>query len=74
MSSTCTEAGKCLQSTIMEKSPKLFLFWDASLKCLYTNAHSMGTKKQHVELDVCVQLQGYYYVGIMETCWDGSRD
>jgi len=33
----------------------------ASQKCPYTNACSMGSKKE--ELEVCVQLQGYDLVG-----------
>ena len=41
------------------------------LKCLYTNAGSMGNK--HGELEICVQLQGYGLVGITETWWDGSH-
>jgi len=38
--------------------------WGASLKCLYTNAHSVGKKRD--ELQICVQLQGYDVIGIME--------
>lgn len=34
-----------------------------SLKCLYTNACSMGSKQE--ELEICVQLQGYDLIGIM---------
>ena len=36
-----------------------------TLKCLYTNAHSMGN--QHEKLEICVLLQGYDLVGITET-------
>ncbi|KAK4828701.1 hypothetical protein QYF61_000539 [Mycteria americana] len=35
--------------------------------CLYTSAHGMGNK--HDELEICVELQGYNFVGIM----DGSH-
>ena len=46
--------------------------WGTSLKCLNTNACSMGNK--HNELDICVQLQGCNLVGIMEMRWGGSHD
>ena len=39
---------------------------------LYTNACSMGTKQD--DLDMCVCLKGYDLIGIMEMCWDGSHD
>ncbi|GAB0205823.1 hypothetical protein GRJ2_003047900 [Grus japonensis] len=44
----------------------------AQLKCLYTNAWSMGNEQE--DLDTCAYLQGYDLIGIMETWWDGSYD
>ncbi|GAB0208569.1 cAMP-dependent protein kinase inhibitor alpha [Grus japonensis] len=43
-----------------------------SLKCLYTNACSMGNKQE--ELEVCVQSQGHDLIAITETWWDSSHD
>ena len=45
--------------------------WAASLKCLYSNACSMG--HNHEVLEICVQLPGSNLVAIMETWWDGSH-
>lgn len=59
--------GEILQSPSREPT-----CWGASLKCLYTNACSMGNK--HDEIQICVQLQGYKLAGIAETWWDGSHD
>lgn len=43
------------------------------LGCLsLPNARSMGNK--HIELDRCVQLQGYSPVGITEIWRDGTHD
>ncbi|GAB0195784.1 hypothetical protein GRJ2_002043700 [Grus japonensis] len=42
------------------------------LKCLYTNARSMGNKQE--ELETCARLQGYDLIGITETWWDRSYD
>lgn len=44
----------------------------ASLKCLHSNARSMGNKQD--ELEICVRLQGYNLIAIKETWWDSSRD
>ena len=44
----------------------------AQLKCLYTNAHSMGNKQE--ELEATVQLESYVLIGIAETWWDESHD
>ncbi|GAB0186659.1 hypothetical protein GRJ2_001131200 [Grus japonensis] len=44
----------------------------AQLKCLYTNAWSMGKKQE--EMETCAHLQGYDLIGIMEMWWDGSYD
>lgn len=37
----------------------------ASVRYLYTSAHSLGNK--HEELELCVQLQGYSLIGVTET-------
>lgn len=39
--------------------------WGASVRYLYTSAHSLGNK--HEELELCVQLQGYSLIGVTET-------
>jgi len=57
--SSCTPPGKPACSS-------------SSLKCLYTNAHSMGNT--HKELQICVQLQGHDLIAIAETWWDRSHD
>ena len=44
----------------------------AQLKCIYTNAHSMGNKQE--ELEAIVQLENYDIVAIMETWWDDSHN
>ena len=44
----------------------------AQLKCLYTNAHSVGNKKE--ELEGTVLLESYNLVAITETWWDESHD
>ncbi|GAB0203436.1 hypothetical protein GRJ2_002809200 [Grus japonensis] len=44
----------------------------AQLKCLYTNAHSMGNKQE--ELEATVLLESYDLVAITETWWDKSHD
>ena len=44
----------------------------ASLKCLYTNAHSMGNKQE--ELEFCVRSRGHDLIAITETWWDSSHD
>ena len=44
----------------------------AKLKCLYTNAHSMGNKQE--ELEAVVQLGKYDLIAIMETWWDESHN
>uniref|UniRef100_A0A8B9I413 Uncharacterized protein n=1 Tax=Anser brachyrhynchus TaxID=132585 RepID=A0A8B9I413_9AVES len=43
-----------------------------SLKCLYTNAHSMGNKQE--ELEIRVQSGDYDLVATTETWWDSSHD
>ncbi|KAK4815696.1 hypothetical protein QYF61_006679 [Mycteria americana] len=40
----------------------------AQLKCLYTNAHSMGNKQE--ELEAIVHQENYDMVAITETWWD----
>ncbi|GAB0202541.1 hypothetical protein GRJ2_002719700 [Grus japonensis] len=44
----------------------------AQLKCIYTNAHSMGNKQE--ELEAIVQQDSYDLVAITETWWDDSHD
>ena len=44
----------------------------AQLKCLYTNAHSMGNKQE--ELEATMLLESYDVVAITETWWDESHD
>ncbi|KAK4831654.1 hypothetical protein QYF61_018621 [Mycteria americana] len=44
----------------------------AQLKCLYTNAHSMGNKQE--ELEAIVHQEKYDMVAIMETWWDDSHN
>jgi len=43
-----------------------------SLKCLYTNARSMGNKQE--EMEICVQSQGHDLTAITETWLDNSHD
>ena len=45
---------------------------EAQLKCVYTNAHSMGNKQE--ELEAIVQQASYDLVAITETWWDHSHD
>ena len=42
------------------------------LKCIYTNARSMGNKQE--ELEVIVQRTNYDLVAITETWWDHPHD
>ena len=51
--------------------PGLGVRLTAQLKCIYTNAHSMG--KQEV-LEAIVQQDSYDMVAITETWWDDSHD
>ncbi|PKU29350.1 mitochondrial fission process protein 1 [Limosa lapponica baueri] len=44
----------------------------AQLKCLYTNAGSMGNKQD--ELEAIVQQDSYNVVAITETWWDDGHD
>ena len=44
----------------------------ASLKCLYTNAHSMGHKQG--ELEICVWSQGHDLIAVTQTWWESSCD
>jgi len=43
----------------------------AQLKCVYTNACSMGNKQE--ELEAIIQQDGYDLVAITETWWDNSH-
>lgn len=42
------------------------------LKCFYTNAHSMGNKKE--ELEILTQENKYDVIGITETWWDETHE
>ena len=42
------------------------------MRCLYTNAQSMGNKQE--ELELLVQQSRYDLMGITETWWDESHD
>ncbi|PKU27536.1 rna-directed dna polymerase from mobile element jockey-like [Limosa lapponica baueri] len=44
----------------------------AQLKCIYTNAHSMGNKQD--ELEAIVQQDSYDVVAITETWWVDYHD
>ncbi|KAK4825246.1 hypothetical protein QYF61_025645, partial [Mycteria americana] len=44
----------------------------AQLKCLYTNARSMGNKQE--ELEAIVHQENYVMVAITETWWDDSHN
>ncbi|KAK4816201.1 hypothetical protein QYF61_012666 [Mycteria americana] len=44
----------------------------AQLKCLYTNAHSMGHKQE--ELEAIVHQKNYDMIAITETRWDDSHN
>ena len=43
-----------------------------SLKCLYTNAQSMGNKQE--ELELLIHQNKYDIIGITETWWDETYD
>ena len=45
---------------------------EAQLKCVYTNARSMGNKQE--ESETTVQQASYDLVAITETWWDHSHD
>ena len=42
------------------------------LKCMYTDAHSLGNKQE--ELEFRAQPESYDSIGIMETWWHNSHD
>ena len=44
----------------------------AQLKCIYTNACSMGNKQE--ELEATVRRDSYNLVAITDTWWDDSYD
>jgi len=46
--------------------------WIAQLKCICTNARSMGNKQE--ELQATMQQDSYDLVAITETWWDDSHD
>lgn len=41
------------------------------LKCMYSNAHSLGNKQE--ELELCAHPESYDVIGITETWWENSR-
>ncbi|KAJ7409116.1 hypothetical protein BTVI_57818 [Pitangus sulphuratus] len=52
--------------------PELEVISAAQLKCMYTNARSMGNEQE--ELEAIVQQESYDVVTITETWWDDSHD
>jgi len=52
--------------------PGLWVRSIAQLRCLYTNARSMGNKQE--ELEAIVQQDSYDLVAITEVWWDDSHD
>ncbi|GAB0208330.1 mitochondrial enolase superfamily member 1 [Grus japonensis] len=52
--------------------PMLEVKLKAQLKCVYTNAHSLGNKQE--ELEAIVRQGSYGLVAITETWWDDSHD
>lgn len=55
-----------------DSTPELRMKSAAHLKCMYTNARSMGNKQE--ELEAIVQQESYDVVAITETWWDDSYD
>ena len=51
--------------------PELGVKSEAQLRCLYTNAHSMGDKQE--ELEAMVQQQSCDVIAITEMWWDNSQ-
>ena len=51
---------------------KKVLGTSAHLKCMYTNAHSMGNKQE--ELEAMMKQENYDVMAITETWWDVSHD
>lgn len=43
----------------------------AQLKCLYSNARSIGDKQE--ELEAAVEFENYDLIAVMDTWWDGSH-
>ena len=59
----------CLRG-LWEGSYRKAVHLKAQLKCLYTNACSMGNKQE--ELETMVHLENFGLIAIMETWWDDS--
>jgi len=57
---------------IKECSSKKVTRLTVQMKCLYTNARSMGNKQE--EMEATVLLKSYDLVAITETWWDKSHD
>ena len=60
------------QAGIRISKCKQVLGTSAHLKCIYTNAHSMGNKQE--ELEAMMQQENYDVMAITETWWDVSHD
>ncbi|KAK4826796.1 hypothetical protein QYF61_011604, partial [Mycteria americana] len=67
-----TEAPENGHVGIRASPPKKVAGSIAQLKCIYTNARSMGNKQE--ELEAIVQQENYDRVAIMETWWDDSHN
>ena len=57
---------------ITASSPRKVAGSIAQMKCIYTNARSMGNKQE--ELEAIVQQENYDIVAITETWWDDSHN
>lgn len=62
---------KCLKG-IMAWSSKKVTRSVTQLKCLYTNAHSMGSKQE--KLEATLQLESYNLITITKTWWEGPHN
>ncbi|KAK4827657.1 hypothetical protein QYF61_020429 [Mycteria americana] len=67
-----TEATENGHIGITASSPEKVAGSVAQLKCIYTNARSMGNKQE--ELEAIVQQENYGIVAIMKTWWDDSHN
>ncbi|KAK4832453.1 hypothetical protein QYF61_023177 [Mycteria americana] len=67
-----TEAPENGHVGIRTSPPKKAVGSIAQLKCIYTNACSMGHEQE--ELEAIVQQENYDMVAITETCWDNSHN
>ncbi|XP_065411777.1 uncharacterized protein LOC135973241 [Chrysemys picta bellii] len=65
------QAGECKRGGLLSHTEKEGQSM-SYLKCLYTNARSLGNKQG--ELEVLAQSGNYDVIGITETWWDNSHD